>query len=110
MSKTITPLLVIGLFLGFFASCASSPEEEKKPEKPIKDPVVEVVPPSSPSHPADGWHILKSDTQFPTDDQLADGAESSLGKDPATNSNGNNPSTSIKPPPSEPEDQLAPSD
>lgn len=110
IDKPISTYLIIGIFTGIMASCASSPPEEKKPTEPVKEPVVEQTEPILPSNPTDGWRTPQDDTSLPTDAQLADGAESSLGKAGSSDPGNNRPSTSIKPPPAEPEDQLAPSE
>lgn len=91
------------------ASCASTPkEEEKEPVTPIKDPIVEAPAPALAQNPTAGWHRLKDDTNLPTKEQLADGADSSIGQSQPGGQENNQPSTSIKPPPAEPDDQLAP--
>jgi len=104
--------LLTSLIACILVSCASTPkeEEEEAPVAPVKEPVVKEIEPSLPANPTDEWKRLKGDTDLPTSDQLADGAESSMGKAPSDDLGDERPSTSIKPPPVEPEDQLAPSE
>jgi|GEM_PF-5437717 len=109
MLKFFTPLFFIGLLSGLLSSCAI-PTEEEEPTEPVKAPVVENPLPQPSANPADDWRILADDTKLPTEAQLADGAESSLGSANPAGEADNRPSTSVKPPPSEPEDQLAPSE
>lgn len=109
MLKFISPFLFISLFIGLISSCATPPEEEESTER-VKAPVVEETLPQTAANPTDGWKMLSDDTKLPTDAQLADGAESSLGAANPADATDNRPSTSVKPPPSEPEDQLAPSE
>ena len=110
MFKIITPFLSISLLISLLASCAS-PTEEEKPAEPVKAPAVEVEAPAQPeANPTEGWIMLADDTKLPTEDQLADGAETSLGAADANSGIDNRPSTSVKPPAIEPEDQLAPSE
>ena len=78
MLKIFTPLFFIGLLTGLLASCAIPTEKEESTE-PIKAPVVENPLPQPTANPADDWHMLSDDTKLPTESQLADGAESSLG-------------------------------
>lgn len=116
MNPTITPFLLIGLLSSILVSCAISKEEyqkrqeAQKPVEPVKEPEITEPLPVTPSDPTTGWRVLKDDTQLPTPDQLTDGAESSVGTTTPDGASNDGPSTSIKPPPSIPEDQLAPSE
>jgi len=110
--KTI-PALLASLIACILVSCASTPKEEEAPVEPVKEPVVKEIELMLPANPTDEWKKLKDDTDLPTSDQLADGAESSMGKgenSPSGDQRDERPSTTIKPPPIEPEDQLAPSE
>lgn len=110
MNQTITPFLLISLLSSILVSCATPQKEDQKPVEPIKEPEITEPLPETPSNPTAGWRMLKDDTKLPTPDQLADGAESSLGTTTPSGLSNDGPSTSIKPPPSIPEDQLAPSE
>ena len=121
MFPTIPTFLIIGLLASILASCAISKEEYQKRKEdqkreenqksvePIKKPEITKPLPATPSDPTAGWRGL-NDTKLPTPDQLADGAESSIGGTTPNSPPNDGPSTSIKPPRSMPEDQLAPSE
>ena len=109
MYPTIPTFLLIGLLSSILASCATSKKENQKPIEPIKKPEITKPLPKTPSDPTAGWRGL-NDTKLPTPDQLADGAESSIGGITPNSPSNDGPSTSIKPPRSMPEDQLAPSE
>jgi len=108
MLKTIS----LFILLNFLVSCGSAPKAQivetvetiKKPEIKDPDPVVE-------ENPTAKFRMLKNDIELPTEDQLADGAETSLGQaKPGDSEEDLAPTTTIKPPKSPVEDQLAPSE
>ena len=108
--NSLTAIFFIGLLSMILASCASTPKEEKEPAHPVKEPIVAATTPPLPQNPTAGWRRLKDDTNLPTKEQLADGADSSIGQSQPGAQENNQPSTIIKPPPAEPDDQLAPSE
>lgn len=110
MLKLITILLSLSALTGILASCGSTPTVEEKPAEPLKIKAPSVPLPVDQANPLDAFRKLTNDTQLPTDAQLADGAESSVGGSNPIGQPDNHPSTSIKPPPSEPEDLLVPNE
>lgn len=110
MKLSIPTFLAVGLLTCILTSCGPLPEENKPTSEPVLEPIAQSPEPVEPADPTAGWRTLKDDTKLPTDAQLSEGAESSLGAGSPSGPDDHNPSTSIKPPPSEPEDQLAPSE
>lgn len=108
MRATYLHLLAIGLTSGLVISSCTPPEEDEKPVEAVQQPIEEPQP-VEPADPTAGWRTLKNDTDLPTEAQLADGSDSSVGSGGPGNpdhTGGTNPSTSVKPPPSEHEDRL----
>jgi hypothetical protein len=111
MFKTFILILTPILLTGLFTSCGSAPEKEAPTSKPIKQTEVKKTPSSALDiNPTSKFRMLKDDTALPTEAQLADGAETSLGAQPQSTPTDTQPNAAIKPPPSEPEDQLNPSE
>ena len=139
MFKTIYTLVLFSLLAGVFASCASSTkeigritwsasslpqgvfascaflvtEEEPVPVKAAPEPKIKKVAPTLYANPTSAFRMLKDDTALPTADQLSDGSETSLGYSQSGSGDTTQddaPTTTVKPPKIEPEDQLAPSE
>ncbi|NWK55711.1 hypothetical protein HW115_08825 [Verrucomicrobiaceae bacterium N1E253] len=88
-------------------ACTNTPKEEEPPSKPVPEEPAQPSQAAPPADPTAGWRLPSGDTKLPTESQLADGAESSIGSgSPAGTTDNTAPSTSVKPPSNAPEDQL----
>lgn len=109
IKKLTTALLAAGLSATLI-SC-SNKDKDKLDEEPVKQPVVKRTAPA-PKPPADPTAMFRTpkDDTLPTDAQLAEGADSSIGTGSQPISHpSSTPSTAVKPPkPPEKEDQLDP--
>ncbi|BDS07191.1 hypothetical protein NT6N_22310 [Oceaniferula spumae] len=106
MKKLTTSLMLTGIagFSALLSSCADKPKEEEA-AKPVEQPKV-VAKPVAPApapveevNPTAAFRTPSDDTNLPTAEQLADGAESSIGTGSQKVTVPNTqPSTAIKPP------------
>ena len=110
----VTAFTLFGSLSSTLVSCAllKGKDKEDTKEKPIEQPITQ-APPTAPKHTADPTAMFRTpdDDHLPTDEQLKQGAESSIGTGVQSVKNPpERPSTTVKPPaPPEPqEDQLDP--
>lgn len=108
MNSNTLPYLATALIAGSLVSCSDAPSDDQPPvevapkiEETVKLPAVD-------DDPLKDWRVPTGDTQLPTAAQLADGSESSIGIQNQGGATETSPGASIKPPITEPEDQLAP--
>ncbi len=89
--------LSVGLFL--LSSCAEKIQPKKKPvpvAQKVKEPAPKKLTPAEP--PTSDFIMLSGDTKLPTKEDLADGADTSIGADQSGDDENVTPTTTIKPP------------
>jgi len=89
--------LSVGLFL--VSSCAEKPQPKEKTvpvAQKVKEPAPKKSTPAEP--PTSDFIMLSGDTKLPTKEDLADGADTSIGAGQSGDDENAEPTTTIKPP------------